>query len=211
VLAVLLGAGWYVGTKPRAESPEAREQAANAPAAATAAGCTDVRTVAPYPNDLDRAHVGGQVPALPPLSSYPSTPPASGPHAPTPLDAGAYATSPPIGNAIHSLEHGAVIVWYAPSQSGSARKLADFFARPENREHVIVAPFNYPNEGAAGSLPSGDGMALVAWHRLQTCRIPSLPVAAAFIGRFAAPTELLPLHLRPRGYQGDAPEAGFPI
>ena len=211
VLAVVLSAGWYVGTKPRSQSAEARAEAAKAPAAAAAAGCTDVRTIPPYPQNLDRAHVGEEVPALPPLSSYPSTPPASGPHAPTPLDAGAYSAPPPIANAIHSLEHGAVIVWYAPSQASAAKDLATFFARPENRDHVIVAPYSYPRQGPAGSLPNGVGMAVVAWHRLQTCRVPSLPVAAAFVGRYAGPTGFLPFRLHPRGYLGDAPEAGFPI
>ncbi len=211
MLAVVLGAGWYVGTKPRSQSSEAIAEAAKAATAAAAAGCSGIREIPPYPQDLDRAHIGGQVPALPPLSSYPSTPPASGPHAPTPLDAGAYASPPPVAGAIHSLEHGGVIVWYAPSQAAAARQLAAFFAKPENRDHVIVAPYSYPSQGPAGSLPNGVGMAVVAWHKLQTCRVPSLPVAAAFIGKYAGPTEFLPFRLHPRGYQGEAPEAGFPI
>ena len=210
-LAVLLLSVYWYFTKPRAQSAEAKRIVAEASTAAQAAGCSAVRTIGPYdPSDLDRSHVGTGVPALPPLASYPSVPPTSGPHDPVPLDAGVYATAPTIGEAIHSLEHGAVIVWYSPAHLDAARALGDFFGQKANRDHVIVAPFDYPNQGAAGQLPPGVGMALVAWHRMQTCATPSLPVAALFAQRFATPTQVVPVG-RPRGYEGDAPEAGFAI
>src|SRR3546814_8016556 len=47
--------------------------------------------------------------AMPPLSSYPSVPLASGPHNPTPWSRGVYSTPPPIDQVIHSLEHGAAV------------------------------------------------------------------------------------------------------
>jgi len=47
---------------------------------------------------------------------YNSNPPAGGPHYATPQDAGSYTTPPPDGNLVHSLEHGAVILWYNPKQ-----------------------------------------------------------------------------------------------
>src|SRR4051794_28421072 len=81
--------------------------------AKTAAGCTAPKNVGPYqPQTQDQAHVDTS--EAPPLSRYPSTPPASGPHNPTPLPAGLYDSPPPIDQAIHSLEHGGVIIWYAP-------------------------------------------------------------------------------------------------
>ncbi len=210
-LGVLLVSVYWYFTRPRAESAEAKRVVAEASAAAKAAGCSAVRTVGPYdPSDLDRTHVGTGVPTLPPLSSYPSVPPTSGPHDPVPLDAGVYATAPPIGGAIHSLEHGAVIVWYSPANVAEAGPLADFFDQKGNRDHVIVAPYDYPNQGSAGQLPAGVGMALVAWHRMQTCTTPSLPVAALFAQRYATPTQFVPVG-RPRGYEGDAPEAGLAI
>ena len=59
------------------------------PSPAVAAGCGQVRVIQPYPGNNDRAHIGGgQVNSPPPLSSYRSTPPASGPHNPTPMPAG---------------------------------------------------------------------------------------------------------------------------
>jgi hypothetical protein len=210
VLALIVGGVYWYGTRPRPLSAGAVRLAAQATAGAAVAGCSAVRIVAPYPGGLDRAHVGSGVPALPPLSSYPSTPPASGPHEPTPLDAGVYAEPPPIGSAIHSLEHGAVIVWYAPTSAPAATPLGAFFAQAANRDHVIVAPYDYPDQGAAGTLPGDVGMALVAWHRIQTCRTPNLPVAVAFVQRYSTPTRTAPF-CKPRGYAGDAPEPCFAI
>ncbi len=47
---------------------------------------------------------------------YNSNPPAIGPHYPDPAHAGMYTTPPADGNLVHSLEHGAVILWYNPTQ-----------------------------------------------------------------------------------------------
>ncbi len=190
----------------RLHQPTAQERAllALAPAAQSAAGCTRLTVVAPYPGGEDRTHVGSgsTFEELPALSSYPSVPPASGPHDPVPLGAGVYATPPPIGRAIHSLEHAAVIIWYDPrtASSDELTKVKEFFARAHERNHVIVAPYNYPDQGAAGSLPSGREMALVAWHHLQLCDRPSLSVAFAFVHSYR-------FDLYQRGaYRGDAPE-----
>ena len=35
---------------------------------------------------------------------------------------------------------------------------------------MIVAPYDYPDQGAAGTLPAGTQMALVAWHNVQSAR-----------------------------------------
>ena len=61
---------------------------------------------------------------LPPLDTYPSTPPASGPHTgAATLPAGVYDSPPDIGPLIHSLEHGGTVVWYDPD--ASAGRAAD--------------------------------------------------------------------------------------
>ena len=162
----------------------------------------------PYPNGWDRSHVGAEpVVRMPPLSSYPSTPPASGPHDPVPLGAGVYSSAPVIGAAIHSLEHAAVIVWFDPSvaHTGEVRRIESFFARGNERNHVIVAPYDYPAEGAAGKLPAGRTMALVAWHHVMTCAQPSLAVAFEFVHSYR-------FDLYQSGaYRGDAPEKFAPI
>lgn len=45
---------------------------------------------------------------------YNSNPPAGGNHYPTTAHSGMYDTPPMDGNLVHSLEHGAVILWYKP-------------------------------------------------------------------------------------------------
>jgi hypothetical protein len=182
-----------------------------ASAAATEAGCTEVRTIAPYdPQGDDRAHVGpdSSYPAMPPLDTYPSTPPASGPHNQTPLRAGVYDTPPPIDQVIHSMEHGGAVIWYDPTATGpELDRLREFYGRRVSeasvgQDRVIVAPFDYPDQGPAGQLPDGAQMALVAWHRERTCSAVDLAAAFDFTSRFGFPT------VEGREYEGEAPEPG---
>src|SRR5262245_5413056 len=171
-----------------------------APQATEAAGCGEVEDVGPFqPKDRDRAHVTSPIP----LSQYASVPPASGPHNPIPLGAGVYGSPPPIDRVIHSLEHGAAIVWYSPDASGpELDKIKTFYERSDVGRRIIVAPYDYPDQGAAGTLPNGSQMALVAWHHVQTCSRPSLAAAFGFTSSYAAPP------FGQRQYKGDAPEAG---
>lgn len=173
-----------------------------APEAIAAAGCSDVTNVGPYnPRTDDQRHISDSS-QLPPLSSYPSVPPASGPHNQITLGAGIYDTPPPIDRVIHSLEHGAVVVWYSPNVEGQQLdQLREFFSGPEG-DRVIVAPYDYPEQGAAGLLPAGTRMALVAWHFTQECADVSLPAAFEFASQYGAPP------FGQRRYLGEAPEAG---
>jgi hypothetical protein len=169
---------------------------ARASKAADAAGCTGVRVVKPYnPSSQDRQHVE----ALPALSSYSSQPPASGPHFPAPLDSGVYTSPPPLGGAIHSLEHGAVEVWLIPS--ASVPEVSRIQSVLGHEDHVIVAPYSYPDPG--GQLSGGRQMVLVAWHHLQYCNQVSALVAEVFVAGYDASTS--------SNYLGDAPEAGVSI
>ncbi|CAN5185703.1 hypothetical protein BH20ACT24_BH20ACT24_09570 [soil metagenome] len=173
--------------------------------AATAAGCDQVQTITAFdPADQDQTHVGGPngPPTMPPFSSYPSTPPVSGPHGGGTLPANIYDSPPPMDQALHSLEHGAAIVWYSPDASADELAEIQTFFR-ENQDHVIVAPYNYPDQGAQGTLPSGKRMALASWHHVRYCENVSLPVAFAFARNYATAEY--------SDYRGDAPEAGLPI
>ena len=215
-LIVMLGAATFwlyrTSTAPVRLTAEGQRLLAQAPAAARSAGCTGVRVVPPYAGGLDRAHIGSSVREPPPLSTYPSIPPASGPHDPEPWDAGVLLDPPPVYRAIHSLEHGAVIVWLRPDASGPAvSALRSYFQPAADHDHAIVAPYDYPQDGSAGALPHGRDMVLVAWHRIQLCRDVSLQVAVAFYRWYATPTKSLPLPWKPVGYRGEAPEAGFTI
>jgi len=189
------------------EAPDAL--LARAEAAAGEASCEPVRTVEPYGAD-DQAHVGsGAFPSLPDLSTYPSTPPASGPHDGSgTLPAGVYDSPPPIGLLLHSLEHGGTVVWYDPdAPPEDVRAIRDFYDRSvgevaAGQDRVIVAPYDYEATAGAGRLPDGARMALVAWHRVRTCADPSLPVALDFTSSLSFPAAL------GRDYEGEAPEPG---
>jgi hypothetical protein len=199
--------------------PAPQELLDEAPAAAANAGCDDVKTIGFYdgvtdpnsPDYTDQAHIGldDRFPEMPALTTYPSIPPTSGPHAnipPGPMPAGVYDDPPDLARVIHSLEHGATVIWYSPSASGAnLEQLKGFYDRSIDeaavgQDRVIVAPYDYPGEG--GQLPDGVMMAPTAWHRLQTCAQISLPVAYDFTSQYSAPP------VGDRDYAGEAPEAG---
>ena len=188
--------------------PEPAQLLQGASAAATEAGCGEVATTPDYnPAENDRSHMTtGQVE---PLSSYATIPPASGPHADVPLPAGVYdsLTQPQLYQAIHSLEHGATIVWYDPAASAArTARIIDYYDRrlqdaQIGQDRVIVAPYDFPGD-PAGILPEGTEMALVSWHRLRSCASIDLAVAFDFTSQFSFPTA------EDREYAGDAPEPG---
>ena len=189
--------------------PSPADLLAQASAQASAAGCGSVQETPEYPGgaDLDRLHIGAdpRVTTPPPLTSYASTPPASGPHDPNPMPAGVYSSPPDVYRTIHSLEHAGAIIWYAPSAADSeaVRQIKDFYSQSENvgQAKVIVAPYDFPSQGAAGALPDGIQMALVAWHRLDTCAQANLAAAYSFTSQYNDAT--------PGGqYIGIAPEPG---
>jgi hypothetical protein len=192
-------------------SPEQLLQ--RAAAAADAAGCGDVTTTPPFdPPDQDRTHIGGGSIAGPPLSAYPTTPPASGPHADVPLPAGVYdsLTLSDLFRAIHSLEHGATVIWYDPTAPAEkVARVIEFYDRrlqdaEVGQDRVIVSPYDFPGD-AAGILPDGTQMAVVAWHRLRTCASVDLAVAFDFTSQYSFPTTA------GRDYLGEAPEPGGAI
>jgi Protein of unknown function (DUF3105) len=188
--------------------PEPTELLQRASAAATEAGCGEVATTPDYdPVENDRSHMTtGQIE---PLSSYPTIPPASGPHADVPLPAGVYdsLTQPQLYQAIHSLEHGATIVWYDPAApAGRTAGIIDFYDRrlqdaQIGQDRVIVAPYDLPGD-PAGILPEGTEMALASWHRLRSCASIDLAVAFDFTSQYSFPTA------EDREYAGVAPEPG---
>jgi hypothetical protein len=196
-VAVVAGVGVYLALKPNP---------------AKQAGCGDVQTIQPYdPAAQDRGHisVAGTIKEAPALSTYRSVPAVSGPHSTTPLDAGVYDSPPDIYKVIHSLEHGAVVIWYAPGSAGDPQltSIRSFYSQTSNNDHVIVAPYSYPDQGTAGKLPAGKKMVSVAWHHMQSCPQLSLDAARSFVSGYRHPLGIV----GPAGYKGDAPEAGAAI
>jgi len=202
VVVLAAGIGVFALTRPQPAEASPQDLLAAAPQASTSAGCGNVENVGSFqPKSRDRAHVTAAVQ----LSQYPSVPPASGPHNPIPYGAGVYASPPPIDRVIHSLEHGAAIVWYSPDASGpELDKIKHFYGRSDIDvgSRVIVAPYDYPDQGAAGTLPNGAQMALVSWHHVQTCARPNLAAAFGYTSSWSAPP------FGQQAYKGNAPEAG---
>ncbi len=198
--AVGLGLFWFLRPQPVRATPGELFRAA--PQAREQAGCGPVENVGPFqPEGRNAVHV--PVEGMPPLSAYPSVPPASGPHFEIPWGAGVYDSPPPIERVIHSLEHGAAVVWYSPEVSGvELERLRTFFGSGAAGARVIVAPYEYVGEGEAGTLPAGAQMAMVAWQNVQSCASVNLAAAFGFTANYGAP----PFGQRP--YRGEAPEPG---
>lgn len=211
-VVVVAAAVVFLVTRPEEQSAATERAAqvlATSAAQTQAAGCDEVRNVGPYqPEDLDQGHVGTEDgPAeMPAFSTYPSQPPASGPHGTTTLSAGVYSSPPAMEPLIHSLEHGAAVVWYAPdAPEADIAEIQDFYEDPEVGSRVIVAPYDYPDQGEAGALPEGTQMALVSWHHVQTCAAANLGAAFGFTARYGVPT------FEGEDWLGDAPEPGAAI
>lgn len=70
---------------------------------------------------------------------YNSNPPTSGPHYANSQPAGIYDKPVPDGNLIHSMEHGAVILWYKPDLPASdSAKLKSIFNDASASKKIIV-------------------------------------------------------------------------
>jgi hypothetical protein len=202
-LAVIVaGVAIFAFTRPGTEVPSPQELLANVADARSQAGCDEVQDVGSYqPRAEDRSHVPPE--AMPPLATYASTPPASGPHNEITFGAGVYSTAPPIERVLHSLEHGGAVVWYAPDATGQElERIRAFYEDDEVGGRVIVAPYDYPTQGPAGVLPTGVRMSLVSWHHVQSCEELNLAAAFGFTSGYAAP------QFGQQQYRGNAPEAG---
>jgi hypothetical protein len=199
---VVLIVGFYMqSTKPATSNSEVAALVAKAPAAAKAAGCGPVSNVGPYqPETNDHQHITGTPPNL---ATYPSVPPASGPHNPVPIHADVYTKPPDVYQMIHGLEHGGVELWYNPdvAKDPGIATLTTFVKK--NQDHVAMAPYDYPGNGASSTLPEGKHFALVAWHFVQLCdKVPDIPVVASFMASYRSPT------LGGGPYKGEATELG---
>lgn len=109
--------------------------------------------------DLGRTHLQeGQA-----FSGYNSTPPASGPHWPSPAQWGAYDTPVPDERAVHNLEHGGIVISYNQIDPADLQKLKDLRARqPRDRfgsVKIVIRPYD--------RIPAGT-IAVAAWTFLDT-------------------------------------------
>jgi hypothetical protein len=126
--------------------------------AADAAGCTEVdQPAAEAPSGL---HLQPGQPYR-----YTDTPATSGYHDPSPLpdEPKVYDTQPPETRAVHSLEHGAIFVYYLPEGDGGIpQAVVDRLATIARGDRAtFLAPY--------ATLTPDRALTLTAWNRRQSC------------------------------------------
>lgn len=127
------------------------------PAAAEAANCEVLTN-----EDEGQDHSDGPY-------TYTANPATSGPHNIVPAEDGAYAEPPSTEQLLHSLEHGRVVIQFAPSAPQSARsKLQSLF--DEDPYHLILTE-------NATDMPYA--VAATAWNQAIGCKRMSNPVLDA--------------------------------
>jgi hypothetical protein len=190
-LLVFVGFSYFQG---RAPNPTPLSDVAKA--AARAGGCADL--VSPAASAPGGLHLqGGQ------SYTYDQHPATSGYHDPTPLPGQPRVyTTADLANyhetmAVHSLEHGSVIMYYRPTgdQGGLSQPVVDKLApiAQNNRASYLIP---YPD------LAQGTALAFTAWNKLLTCPAKITPdqaatVAQGFIDSFACTNNA------PEGNRGD--------
>jgi hypothetical protein len=102
---------------------------------------------------MDSPHIS---PAEADAVVYQTLPPTSGPHFTFTIAPGVYETPIPDGLAVHALEHGHIVIRYAPATAdGDVAELGRLAKR--YGADVVLAP--YPR--------LGHGIALTAWGRID--------------------------------------------
>lgn len=144
---------------------------------ASGAGCGEIERI----SDPSSGHVSGGV-------EYEHNPPVSGAHSASSLPAGVYdepfsrvpQQQPNLYEAVHSLEHGYIIIWHHDLTEAEERELSIAF---RDEEKTIVVP--WPELSDAHT---GNQMALTAWDRRQVCESADPEVAASFIDLYREET-----------------------
>jgi hypothetical protein len=117
--------------------------------------------------------------------TYPDPPASEGPHDPRPLppDPHVYDVPVPETRAVHNLEHAYVVIYYRFTDDGGppAETISRLAELARSQSRVIMAP--YP------SLPTGSGLAFLAWNTRWLCpgSVPAddaVSIARAFIDAY---------------------------
>lgn len=129
--------------------------------AARSAGCDNVELSPQLTDEVPRDHFPtGE------STSYPSQPPTAGNHAVDPLESSArvLTTPPDEARAVHTLEHGSVILAYRPPQDpgGVTQAVIDALGPiATSGKATYLAP--------SASLPDGTGLSFEAWNVVVNC------------------------------------------
>ena len=148
--------------------------AARADRVAATAGCTTIWE----PPDRGRAHQEGAI-------TYSQQPPTSGPHNPSPLNAGVYSTPQAENHMVHSLEHGAVEIYYeASGPNALPSAVVGELQTLAQGKRVIMTPAPEPlDAGTVGGKSVATSVAFAAWDRLRQCPSTITVAQASIIAR----------------------------
>jgi hypothetical protein len=163
VVALVVGAGG--GSDDGGSSTQASTNGIKLPEAATsdfkeavsAAGCTSKT----YP-DEGRAHENRTFTA----KDYKTNPPTSGTHFPQWAQDGVYepASTPPLGELVHTLEHGRIDVQYKPGTDPQLVKELEAFVAENGGYHMLL--FQNPTRMTSQ-------ITATAWDQMLTCPKPN--------------------------------------
>ncbi len=110
---------------------------------------------------------------------YPTNPPSGGDHNPTPIQAGNFYDEPPrLGEAVHLLEHGAVIGWTNGLSSADRTAVEEAFNEVFQEGYYQLAVVENPEL----EVP----FALSAWGALQQCDEVDTEAIRAFVEEWYA-------------------------
>lgn len=110
---------------------------------------------------------------------YETLPPTGGPHYSSTVDAGFYEEPQPYGSLVHTLEHGAVVVYYDPAQLSSAaeEELRSYANRHTGTWRSFVAVPNPEDDPEAAYV-------LTAWEKRLTMDEYDTEVVDAFVAEY---------------------------
>jgi hypothetical protein len=148
------------------------DEGGNTTTAASSGPCSPVEEV-----DVESfgKHVDGEFTA----ADYETNPPSGGDHNDTPLTGGTFYTRPPaLGEAVHLLEHGAVIGWTNDLAPDDQQAVEDAFNEVFEQGYYQLATIENPDL----EVP----FALSAWGALQTCDEVDSSVIQPFVEEWYA-------------------------
>lgn len=112
-------------------------------------------------------------------ADYPTNPPAGGDHNPTPLQAGTFYTEPPrLGEAVHLLEHGAVIGWTNDLSPTDQKAVEKAFGAVFADGYYQLATVENPEMDVP--------FALSAWGAVQKCTAVDTAAIRPFVEQWYA-------------------------